>query len=176
MRGTLMSLGHSFIRVTNFGRAHSVPANAGDIRDAGLIPGLGRSPGRGHDNPFQYSCLRSSWTEEPGRLQSIRSHRVEHDQNDLARTQDLTRTYLTQLPAPSLSTTSSAPHSLSCGYTWLPDCSPCTPVLLPPQTLSCSFCLEGFFSRYPHGCLSLTSFRPLLKCHLLKEVFPACLV
>ena len=81
-----MSLGHSFIRVTNFGRAHSVPANAGDIRDAGLIPGLGRSPGRGHDNPFQYSCLRSSWTEEPGRLQSIRSHRVEHDQNDLART------------------------------------------------------------------------------------------
>ena len=32
------------------------PANAGDIRDAGLIPGLGRSPGRGHLNPLQYSC------------------------------------------------------------------------------------------------------------------------
>ena len=35
------------------------PANAGDIRDAGLIPGLGRSPGGGHGNPFQYSCLEN---------------------------------------------------------------------------------------------------------------------
>ena len=31
------------------------PANGGDIRDMGLIPGLGRSPGGGHGNPFQYS-------------------------------------------------------------------------------------------------------------------------
>ena len=31
--------------------------NAGDIRDADLIPGLGRSPGGGHSNPLQYSCL-----------------------------------------------------------------------------------------------------------------------
>ena len=30
------------------------PANAGDVRDAGLIPGLGRSPGGGHGNPLQY--------------------------------------------------------------------------------------------------------------------------
>ena len=36
------------------------PANAGDIRDAGLIPGLGRSPGGGHGNPLQYSCLETS--------------------------------------------------------------------------------------------------------------------
>ena len=35
------------------------PANAGDIRDVALIPGLGRSPGGGHDNPFQYSCLEN---------------------------------------------------------------------------------------------------------------------
>ena len=35
------------------------PANAGDIRDAGSIPGLGRSPGGGHGNPFQYSCLEN---------------------------------------------------------------------------------------------------------------------
>ena len=35
------------------------PANAGDIRDVGLIPGSGRSPGGGHDNPFQYSCLEN---------------------------------------------------------------------------------------------------------------------
>ena len=33
------------------------PANAGDIRDADPFPGLGRSPGRGHGNPLQYSCL-----------------------------------------------------------------------------------------------------------------------
>ena len=33
------------------------PANAGDIRDMGSIPGLGRSPGGGHGNPLQYSCL-----------------------------------------------------------------------------------------------------------------------
>ena len=35
------------------------PANAGDIRDTDLIPGLGRSPGEGHGNPLQYSCLEN---------------------------------------------------------------------------------------------------------------------
>ena len=35
-------------------------SNAGDIRDVGLIPGLGRSPGGGHGNPLQYSCLGNS--------------------------------------------------------------------------------------------------------------------
>ena len=33
------------------------PANAGDEGDMGLIPGSGRSPGEGNDNPPQYSCL-----------------------------------------------------------------------------------------------------------------------
>ena len=33
------------------------PANAGTAGDSGLIPGLGRSPGDGHSNPCQYSCL-----------------------------------------------------------------------------------------------------------------------
>ena len=32
-------------------------ANAGDTGDSGSIPGLGRSPGEGNSNPFQYSCL-----------------------------------------------------------------------------------------------------------------------
>ena len=36
----------------------SLSANAGDIRDVGLIPGSGRSPGGGNGNPFQYSCLK----------------------------------------------------------------------------------------------------------------------
>ena len=35
------------------------PATEGDIRDAGSIPGSGRSPGGGHGNPFQYSCLEN---------------------------------------------------------------------------------------------------------------------
>ena len=36
------------------------PANAGDIRGAGSIPELGRSPAGENDNPFQYSCLDNS--------------------------------------------------------------------------------------------------------------------
>ena len=35
----------------------NLPANAGDTGDAGSIPGLGRPPGEGNDNPLQYSCL-----------------------------------------------------------------------------------------------------------------------
>ena len=34
-------------------------ASAGDIRDAGSVPGLGRSPGGGHGNPLQRSCLEN---------------------------------------------------------------------------------------------------------------------
>ena len=42
------------------------PANAGDIKDAGSISGWERSPGGGHGNPLQYSCLanpqnRGAW-------------------------------------------------------------------------------------------------------------------
>ena len=37
----------------------NMPANAGDTRDMGLIPGLGRSPGGGHGNPLLYSCLEN---------------------------------------------------------------------------------------------------------------------
>ena len=44
-------------------------ANAGDIKDVGSIPGLERSPGEGHGNPLQYSCLenpmdRGAWQAE----------------------------------------------------------------------------------------------------------------
>ena len=37
----------------------NLPANAGDVRDAGLIPGLERSSRGGHGNPLQYSCLEN---------------------------------------------------------------------------------------------------------------------
>ena len=46
--------------------AKNPPANAGDTRDMGSIPGSGRSPGGGNGNPLQYSCLgnprdRGNW-------------------------------------------------------------------------------------------------------------------
>ena len=52
------------------------PANAGDVRDIGMIPGSGRSPGGGHGNPLQCSCLenptdRGAWQAAvPGISQS----------------------------------------------------------------------------------------------------------
>ena len=50
----------------------NLPANVGDARDVGSIPGSGISPGEGNGNPFQYLCLENSidrriWqAEEPG--------------------------------------------------------------------------------------------------------------
>ena len=40
-------------------------ANAGDLRDVGLILGSGRSPGGGHGNPLHILAWRSPWTEKP---------------------------------------------------------------------------------------------------------------
>ena len=45
-----------------------LPANAGDIRDVGSIPGLGRSPEGKHGNPFQYSCLENPKDREAWRV------------------------------------------------------------------------------------------------------------
>ena len=44
----------------------NLPANTEDIKDVGSVPRLGRSPGGGHDNPLQYTCLenpmnRAAW-------------------------------------------------------------------------------------------------------------------
>ena len=52
----------------------TLSVKAGDIIDVGLTPGLGRSPGGGHDNPLQYSAWKIPWTEEPGGLQFMGSH------------------------------------------------------------------------------------------------------
>jgi len=52
------------------------PANAGDIRDVGSILGLGRSPGGGHGNPFQFFCLENPM--DRGAWQSIGS-KSQHD-------------------------------------------------------------------------------------------------
>ena len=55
----------------------NLPASAGDIRDVGSIPGLRRSPGGGHGNRLQDSCLENLM--EPGGLPSLELQRVGHD-------------------------------------------------------------------------------------------------
>ena len=57
-------------------------AGTGDVRDAGSIPGLGRSPGGGHGNPLQDSGLKSPLNREACRLQSRGSQRVRHNWRD----------------------------------------------------------------------------------------------
>ena len=54
----------------------NLPANAGD---AGSIPGSERSPGVGNGNHSSIFAWEIPWTEEPGRLQSVRLQKVRHD-------------------------------------------------------------------------------------------------
>ena len=66
------------------------PANRGDVRDTGSIPALGRSPGAGHRDPLQYSCLenamdRGAWrvivhgvTKNQTRLKRVSMHTYRH--------------------------------------------------------------------------------------------------
>ena len=62
----------------------NLPANAEDIRDAGSIPGSGRTPGGGHSNPLYYSCLENSMDRRAWRatvlriLQSDRTEATQH--------------------------------------------------------------------------------------------------
>ena len=56
----------------------NLPAKAGDVRDSGLIPSLGRSPEGEYGNLLQYSCLENPWINESGELQSM-WQRVGHD-------------------------------------------------------------------------------------------------
>ena len=51
--------------------------NAGDIRDASSVPGLGRSPGGGNGNPLHILAWKILWTEEPGGLQSMGSQELD---------------------------------------------------------------------------------------------------
>ena len=57
----------------------NLPANAGDVTDSSSIPGSGRSPKGGHDNPLSIFAWRIPWTEKPGGRQSIDSQRVGHN-------------------------------------------------------------------------------------------------
>ena len=59
--------------------------------DAGSIPGSGRSPGGGHGNPLQYSCLENPMDRGVWWLQSMGSQRVGHDWSNWACTQTSTK-------------------------------------------------------------------------------------
>ena len=89
----------------------NLPVNAGDIRDMGSIPGLGRSLGGGHGNPIQYSCLENpmdrggwwatvyrvtkSWT---GLKQAPHCPRSSWEQMNLSTTLNIFSRIWTQLP------------------------------------------------------------------------------
>ena len=61
------------------------PANAGDVRDMGSVPGSGRSRGEGNGNPLQYSCLENLMDRGACRLHGLVVSRVGHD---LARSEE----------------------------------------------------------------------------------------
>ena len=56
----------------------NLPANAGDLRDLGSIPGLGRSPGGGHGYPLQYSSLENPMDRADWWATSIGLQRAGH--------------------------------------------------------------------------------------------------
>ena len=51
---------HNLQSFTHVSGVKNPPASAGDAGDPGSIPGSGRSPGGGNDNPLQYSCLENT--------------------------------------------------------------------------------------------------------------------
>ena len=55
------------------------PATAGDVRDVGLCPGMGRSPGKEMAIHSSILAWEIPWTEKPVGLQSMGSQRVGHD-------------------------------------------------------------------------------------------------
>ena len=57
----------------------NLSANAGDVRDVGSVPELGRFPGGGHGNPLWYACLENPMDRRAGGLQSIGSQKVGHN-------------------------------------------------------------------------------------------------
>ena len=57
----------------------SPAANAGDVRDAGSIPGSGRSPGGGHGNPLQYSGLGNPMDRKIWWVKSMGPQRMGHE-------------------------------------------------------------------------------------------------
>ena len=68
----------------------NLPANPGERKDAALIPGSGKSPGEGHGNPFQYSCLEKPMDREAWQATV---HKVTKSQAQLKQRSTHTRTH-----------------------------------------------------------------------------------
>ena len=121
LRSGLPTLNH-YLRVSQVAIVvKKLPANAGDIRDMGLIPGSWRSPGRGHGNSLQYSCLENS-VYRGARRATV--HRVTESRTRLKRLSTLT----------SLSNVSARSPRLQCS------CCSCAPFFggaqVPPSVSS----------------------------------------
>ena len=68
----------------------NLSANAGDVRDTGSIPGLGRAPGGGRSNPLQCSCLENS-LDRGARWATV--HRVTKSQTEMKELSTYARHY-----------------------------------------------------------------------------------
>ena len=61
----------------------NLSASAGDVRDSGSVPGLGRSPGIGTRNPLHYSCLENHMDREAWQATPMGSQKAGYDCRDL---------------------------------------------------------------------------------------------
>ena len=122
------------------------PANAGDIRDRGSIPGWGRSPGGGHGNPVaSILAWRIPWAEEPGGQHSIGLQRVGISWSDSAHRHPWCILRLAPCPGAAdrcQATGSLPPHSLV--YSLL--LTPVTQNLQPNHCLNHWCSLQGLFA------------------------------
>ena len=70
-QGTPRAVGSPDLRSSGFPGGSEGKASACNAGDPGWIPGLGRSPGEGNDNPLWYSCLENPMDGEACRLESM---------------------------------------------------------------------------------------------------------
>ena len=76
---TLLQVQAKYLGFPGGASGEDTPASAGDERDTGLIPGSGRSPGGGHDNPLQCSCLEKPTDRGAWRVTVHKVERVGHN-------------------------------------------------------------------------------------------------
>ena len=92
-------------------------ANVGDARDAGSIPGPGRSPGGGNGNPLRILAWKAPWAEKPGGLLSTGPQRAGHDSTVGGQWQNLSK-YRNLSPYCHRASSINFPsaHKMICGY------------------------------------------------------------
>ena len=91
LEAELLSPTYKYVAFPGGAAVNNSPANAGDARDVGSIPGSRRFPGKVHGNSLQYSFLGSPMDRGAWRARSTGSQRVRHNRNDLAHVQGMQR-------------------------------------------------------------------------------------